>query len=154
MDIHDTPAGQAKRARQAAAERARRYRAAKREDGRPDTKAVDSAMAEAVSFLSSIAVPEIRDGKPTIVIDVAQLHQLTVINLVRDGGRRSYARAAVSSRMNRRSVHDQPHVIPSRCLTPHQATIERPVNGDWRDEEVGLIRRWVARWRDAVTRGK
>ena len=158
MDIHDTPAAVDERKRQAAAERARRYRAAKRDEGKPDSNAVDAALGEAASFLASIAIPEVRgageEAKVALVIDIEQLHKTAVINLVRHGAKRSYARQAVSARINKRSIHDAPHMMPSRRLTDAAAAIERPVNNVWLESEIAFVRKIVARWRDAVARAK
>ncbi|HEY8578196.1 MAG TPA: hypothetical protein VIL88_17860 [Devosia sp.] len=143
-DIHDSPAAIAERARQAAAERARRYRAAKREEGKPDAKSVDAALSEAVSFLSSVAVPD------NLTLSIAEVHRTAVIILVRDGARRSYARQAVSARMKPRTMHDDTTTLPSRRLTPTTRIIEPPVGSTWKDTEIGFVRSLLARWRAVV----
>lgn len=139
-DIHDTPAADAERTRQANAERARRYRAARREEGKPDTKAVDAAIAEAVSYLVHVTV-----GPASTSISVAELSEVATIILKRDGYRKIWARLAVVERMRSRPAHDMPTAMPSRRPTPTTAIIEPPARGKWTELDIELVRSLAAR---------
>lgn len=145
-DIIDSDAAVAERTRQRNAERSKRYREAKREEGKPDVKAVDYAISEAVSLLVSVALTDMK-------ISVADILEAAVIVLVRDGARRSYARRAVGTRMKARPMHDIGHVMPSRMLSANDRIVEPPRGGAWKPSELAWVRALVAGWRKVNRNG-
>lgn len=146
LDIHDTPEAEAERRRQQAAARARRYRAARKDQGKPDSNAVDQAISEAVSYLTSVVT-----NPKAIVIDVKEIHRVAMLCLYRDGYDKRYSRMAVGQRMKPRPAHDEISYIPSRQLTYTDAVIQPPREGPWTIQDLSFIRRVIKRWRDAVT---
>lgn len=134
-DVHRPPAAKRSRAK-TAAERTAEWRAANREIGRPEVKAVDTAMSEASSYLASLC----RAGWP--MIDIEQLVEVTTIILVREGYKRRHSKACVIERLKPRARHDVMSTMPSR--QPHftEALIQPPDGAThWRQEDIDYIRR-------------
>lgn len=134
-DIHESKAAKRSRAK-TAAERTAEWRAASRETGRPETKAADRAMVEALAYLVSL-----KRTSP-VTIDIRELVRVSTITLVREGYKREFSKALVVDRLRPRARHDDRTALPSRVPHHTEALIHPPVGAkEWEQRDIDYIRR-------------
>jgi hypothetical protein len=131
----ETPHAREMRRRLQHAAHMREYRAEQKQVGRPTTRTVDKALVEATAFLVRLC------SAPPVTVDLAELHRVAVLVLVREGNDRALSRRAVSDRLRPRRQHDSASHVPSLHPCAVDRIVAQPRRGEpWRASELEALR--------------
>ena len=111
VDLPAPPAARRAAIKREKARQTREWRQERREAGWPETRQVDGALAEAISF-SLQPDYSISDGSE-IHVSIERIFRVAVLALMRDGAARDLAQHAIRDRLAPRDAHWRPGNVPS-----------------------------------------
>lgn len=117
--------------RQSAA-RSRQYRQKLREEGKPSSREVDEALAEALAFVIRYAVPVGNDA----YVNVRDIHKAARLILKREGKRHDHATFAVAERLSPRYEHTNRGWMPSTKTVSAEHMRPPKFSGKWSDRDL------------------